>query len=286
MVEREKGSMRFYTLILGILAGAVGVAGLSIVIAFQSSAPLQVVFLDVGQGDATLISQGNIQILIDGGRDGKVLLAKLGRFMPFWDRHIEAVIVTHPDADHIGGVAAVLRRYRVDTYLSNGAEVDSAVFEDLQLALAASPSTHQAVIGTGSRLVFPQGGELSTLFPATGNARGSRQTNEESVVTRLVFGETSFLFLGDLPREEVVLPEAPETDILKVAHHGSKYSTSLEWLERTRPQTAVISVGKNSYGHPAQEVLERLHQSGVETLRTDHQGDIHYVCRESRCERQ
>ena len=91
---------------------------------------LRVVFLDVGQGDAILISQGKTQVLIDGGRDGKVLLGKLGQQMPFWDRRIESIVATHPDADHVGGLAAVVSRYRVATYLSNGAEGESEVFEE------------------------------------------------------------------------------------------------------------------------------------------------------------
>jgi competence protein ComEC len=93
----------------------------------------------------------------------------------------------------------------------------------------------------------------------------------------------SFLFTGDLPHEETVLPDITPTKVLKVAHHGSKYSTSDEWLSRVRPDDAIISVGKNRYGHPSDEILSRLRQRGVRILRTDQRGDIVYVCRETSC---
>ena len=88
---------------------------------------------------------------------------------------------------------------------------------------------------------------------------------------------------GDLPREETVLPGIPPTQVLKVAHHGSKYSTSETWLTKVRPKAAVISVGKNRYGHPSEEVLSRLQEKGIRILRTDEQGDIVYICREKTC---
>ncbi len=276
--------MRIRTLFVTVSLGLSFGAGLFLWVTWHTFEPLRVVFFDVGQGDATLISQGGVQVLIDGGRDGKVLLGKLGRFMPFWDRQIEVVITTHPDADHIGGVADALRRYRVAAYFSNGAESTSSVFQDLKQALANTEATKQAVMGTGSRIIFPQGGELVVLFPESGTARVRGETNESSIVARLSYGTSSFLFTGDLPNEEVVLPDIVQTSVLKVAHHGSKYSTSEDWLDRVQPEEVIISVGKNRYGHPAQETLARLQRRlGVRTYRTDQLGDIVYVCHGNSC---
>ena len=275
--------MRIRTWGILFLAGFSVVSGIFLVITEKSFSPLRVVFLNVGQGDAILISQGKTQVLIDGGRDGKVLLGRLGRQMPFWDRQIESVIATHSDADHVGGLAAVISRYHVSAYLSNGSEGESDVFRHLRETLEADRSVGQSVIGTQSRIVFPGGAELRVLFPENGAAKALSETNEGSIVIRLVFGDTSFLFTGDLPHEETVLPDITPTKVLKVAHHGSKYSTSDEWLSRVRPDDAIISVGKNRYGHPSDEILSRLRQRGVRILRTDQRGDIVYVCREMSC---
>lgn len=275
--------MRIRTWGILFLAGFSVVSGIFLVVTERAFSPLRVVFLNVGQGDAILVSQGKTQVLIDGGRDGKVLLGRLGRQMPFWDRQIESVIATHPDADHVGGLAAAISRYHVSTYLSNGSEGESDVFRNLRETLEADHSVGQSVIGTESKVIFPGGAELRVLFPENGAVKASSETNEGSIVARLVFGDTSFLFTGDLPHEETVLPDIIPTKVLKVAHHGSKYSTSDEWLSRVQPDDGVVSVGKNRYGHPSDEVLSRLRQRGVRILRTDQQGDIVYVCRETSC---
>lgn len=275
--------MRIRTLIILFLCGFSLVSGLFLLATERRFAPLRIVFLDIGQGDAILISEGSTQVLIDGGREGKALLGKLGKHMPFWDRQLELVIATHPDADHVGGLAAALERYRVAHYLSNGVEGQSDVFRDLKRALDASKETKQGLVGQGSQIVFPGGAELTILFPRTGSREAIQETNEGSVVARLVFGEASFLFTGDLPREETQLPDIPATQVLKVAHHGSKYSTSEAWLARVRPETAVLSVGKNRYGHPSEEVLARLQARGVRVFRTDREGDIISVCEKNAC---
>ncbi len=265
------------------LIGFSMLSGAFLLVTARTFSPLRVVFLDVGQGDAILVSQGKTQILIDGGRDGKILLGKLGKHLPFWDRRIESVIATHPDADHVGGLASAVRRYHVATYLSNGVEGDSDVFRDLKQTLDLSHVTKQSVVGTGSRILFPGGTELRVLFPQSGTAKTMSETNEGSIVVRLVFGDASFLLTGDLPHEEMVLPDIPSTKVLKVAHHGSKYSTSESWLARVHPETALVSVGKNRYGHPSEEVLARLQERGIRILRTDQQGDVVYVCQEATC---
>ncbi len=237
----------------------------------------RVVFLSVGQGDAILISQGMNQIVIDGGRDGRLLLSRIGRYLPFYDRTIETLIPTHPDADHIGGLSALLERYQVKTVLDTGARTDTKsaflFYHDLEREGSISLPAIR-----GSSVELPKGGTLNVLFPLAPEPVDVPETNEGSVVARFDFGETSFLFTGDLPEEERFIPDLEPVTILKAGHHGSRYSTSGALLDILRPKEAVISVGKNTYGHPHQEVLDRLVSHGVKILRTDTDGDIVYRC--------
>lgn len=245
----------------------------------------RVVFLSVGQGDAILISQGMNQIIIDGGRDGRLLLSRLGRHIPFYDRTIEALIPTHPDADHIGGLSALLERYQVKTMLDTGARTDTKsaflFYRDLEReGLETIPALR------GTTVTLRRGGTLSVVFPFAPEPADVPETNEGSVVSRFDYGETSFLFTGDLPDEERFIPDLAEVDVLKAGHHGSRYSTSDALLDQIRPKQAIISVGKNSYGHPHQAVLDRLGAHSVDIFRTDTDGDIVYICRENLCQRE
>lgn len=236
-----------------------------------------ITFLDVGEGDAILISQGSNQILIDGGRRGKDLLARVGRRMPFWDRTVEVVIATHPDADHIGGFAALLSAYDVQTFLYTGAESDTETFSLLKKVIAER-NVKTLKIFRGGSIKFPRGGELVIEYPLSPLPAEVKETNNGSIVSRFTYGETETLFTGDLPSEETALSDTQPADILKVAHHGSKYSTSAAFLDLLKPKEAVISVGKNSYGHPSPDVLERLKERGIVIKRTDTEGDVSYRC--------
>ncbi|MFZ3031673.1 MAG: MBL fold metallo-hydrolase [Candidatus Moraniibacteriota bacterium] len=240
----------------------------------------EIVFLNVGQGDAILISQGRYQVLIDGGRSSKELLGRLGRHVPFWDRKIEVVMATHPDADHIGGLPALLRTYRVDQVLTTGAESETETSRLFQEAAAKALGHQPTPVVRGAKITFPQGGELLVEYPRQPIAGivPDTDTNAGSIVARFTYGETSFLLTGDLPREETVLPDEAPVTVLKAAHHGSKYSTSEAFLRLVQPKEAVISVGKNSYGHPAPDVLDRLRALGSIIHRTDEEGDVSYSC--------
>lgn len=244
-----------------------------------------VTFLNIGQGDAILISQGSVQILVDGGRTSKELLARIGRHVPFWDRTIEFVIATHPDADHIGGLPALLDTYGVKHVLTSGAESETETSRQFREATIRATGGEATTVFRGTTISLPRGGTLSIEYPFTSLPKDSSNanTNEGSIVARFVYGETSFLLTGDLPHEETVLPDEPPVTILKAAHHGSKYSTSEAWLKLIQPKEAIISVGKNNYGHPAPEVLDRLKQVGVAVHRTDEEGDIVYQCEQSSC---
>lgn len=244
----------------------------------------KVVFLSVGQGDAILISQGMNQIVIDGGRDGRLLLSRLGRYVPFYDRTIEVLIPTHPDADHIGGLSALLERYQVKTVLDTGARTDTKsaflFYHDLEReGMVSVPAVR------GTSITLPRGGKLSVVYPSAPEPADVSETNEGSVVARFEYDETSFLFTGDLPDEEQFIPDLTPVNVLKAGHHGSQHSTSDALLDLVRPQTAIISVGKNTYGHPHPAVLERLLAHGVGIRRTDTEGDIVYRCREHVCQK-
>lgn len=275
----------FTALLLGVVF-----LGLWLQILATQDQETKVVFLAVGQGDATLIQSGRQQILIDGGRDGRTLLDVLGREIPFYDRTIEVVIATHPDADHIGGLATLFDRYRVAQFIETGA-LDTKDTIDSELVIQAKERAQLAtdVLGqSGVRIELAKGGTLTLLYPARAPLTAQTESNEGSIVARFDFGETSFLFTGDLPREETFLPTIQPIDVLKVAHHGSRYSTSDTWLQLTQPKEAIISVGKNSYGHPHGEVVERLTQRGISLYRTDERGSIVYQCLagEQRCIRE
>lgn len=243
----------------------------------------EIVFLNVGEGDAILISQGTNQILIDGGRNGKELLSRLGRHVPFWDRQIEAVIATHPDADHIGGFTSVFMSYHVGSVFTSGAESDTETSRLFHDAIEASFHAGPREIFRGVSFRFPDGGELIIEYPHGPLPKETKETNTGSIVARFTYGETSFLLTGDLPHEETVLSQEEPATVLKAAHHGSKYSTSEAFLDLVRPVEAVISVGKNMYGHPAVETIERLRKRDITIHRTDQEGDIVYICKENRC---
>ncbi|MCX6766241.1 MAG: ComEC/Rec2 family competence protein [Candidatus Moranbacteria bacterium] len=249
---------------------------------FVETRPLQVVFLDVGQGDSILIQKGTRQILIDGGPSGKTELAKLGKYLPYFDREIELVIATHPDRDHIGGLIDVAKNYKIGKVIATGAEKDTAVFKEWKdireydriETLVALRGDEVDFDGTKMRIIFPEG----PVDAAAGDA------NNQSIVARFDYGDNSFLFTGDIesPAEKEILAsgENIDVDFLKVAHHGSKYSSSNEFLDATSPTDAIISVGaNNSYGHPTKETLEKLSSRNINILRTDEKGDIIFECK-------
>lgn len=247
----------------------------------------KIVFLDVGQGDAILIEQGSFQVLIDSGRDGKQLLSELGRYVPFWDRQIEVIIPTHPDADHIGGFHDLFGAYQVQSVLWTGATSDTDFWRRFEADMKTDiPDNRRFIAVRGERLRFPYGGELTLEYPRRSlTVNPPAETNEGSIVSRFVYGETSFLLTGDLPSEERFLPEEPPVTVLKAGHHGSKYSTSNAFLGMVQPKEAVISVGENTYGHPSKEALDRLKIFGVKILRTDELGSIEYDCEGNICQR-
>lgn len=246
---------------------------------------LNIYFLNVGQGDSILVSQGSNQLLIDGGKDGKLLLQKLGKYIPFWDRKIEIVVSTHPDQDHIGGLVDVFKAYNIGTVIKTNAKSDSQVFKKLEEEIAAENA--QAVEAKKDvSIKFANGAIADILFPINSILEAvDDASNDNSVVIKLTYGENSFLLTGDLPDaqetnliRDALAKNSLNSQILKVSHHGSKYASSDEFLAAVKPLDAIISVGKNSYGHPNQETLDRLIKKGIKIFRTDEIGDIIYKC--------
>lgn len=253
---------------------------------------LQVAFLDVGQGDAILISQGEKQILIDGGPSGTKLLEKLGEYVPFWDRKIDVVIATHPDADHISGIVEVLKNYAVDQVIESGAKSESQVFGAMEKIISEKKVEKQTA-RRGMKIRLSSEVELEVLSPTDALINGLKKddTNSASIVAKLTSGENSFLLTGDLPVEMenqlIAFGASLEAKVLKVSHHGSKSATGVQLLEAVNPKEAVISVGKgNRYGHPNAEVSERLESRKIRIFRTDGLGDVVYACEniKNKCE--
>lgn len=264
-----------------ILIGIVLVVGLIWAAIFSlPDNQLHLVFCDVGQGDAILIYQGSTQILVDGGPNQSVLNC-LSSHLPFWDREIEMVIATHPEADHISGLIDVIERYNVRQFVVTSLGKDTAVYQEFQAV----------VLEEQSDVYFPKSGDkinlgslkLTILWPQSqekvlGAMTPEREVNDTSVVLQLSYGNFCAFLSGDISSKvESRFDKVGPCQVLKVAHHGSKFSTSEEFLSAVQPELAVISVGKNSFGHPTNEVLKRLSNLETEILRTDKVGEVEVV---------
>jgi competence protein ComEC len=258
---------------------AIGLILAGIICNFQSQ-KLKIIFFNVGQGDAILIEKGLNQILIDGGPSGKVELEKLGKYMPFWDRKIELIIATHPDKDHILGLAEVMENYKIGAVIDNGLGNDSATFQKYLDVI--DQKNIQRLKGERKMQIKFGEAKIEIFYPEKNMENNFADTNAGSIVARLIFGKNSFLFTGDFPTQKEFALISSSLDlnsrVLKVAHHGSKNSTSSEFLNKVNPIDAIIPVGKNSYGHPTEEVLQKLKAKNVNIFRTDEKGDIKYIC--------
>lgn len=245
----------------------------------RNSGKLEVTFFDVGQGDSILIETPyQQQILIDGGPDNSVL-SRLGRRLPFYDRSLDLVILTHADADHLTGLVEVLKRYQVEKVITSGVEAHSATYDQWLLAIKEQ-KIEMEIITEAKRYFFADDCWLDILYPDQDfGGQQVKELNSTSIVSQLDCEGQKFFFPGDLPseQEEYLVKKGInlQAEVLKVAHHGSKNSSPELFLEAVSPKFAVIQVGqKNKFGHPHQIVLWRLQQIGAEILRTDQQGTI------------
>lgn len=262
------------------LAYGGGVVATLLVVGWGMTQPdgrLHVTFFDVGQGDAIFIqSPGGRQILVDGGQYPSILNDQLGRQMPFWDREIDVVIATHPDADHVNGLEGVFGRYRVGLLVTDGSELGESPIYDavLMAAQAQGTPTHRAL--AGEVVDLGDGARLELLHP---DAVPMADRNENSVSLRLVYGDFSLLLTGDVEEngEKLMLANGrvPRSLVFKAGHHGSRTSSTLSLLQAVQPQIIVVSAGAdNHFGHPHVEVLERAQAVGAIVLRTDELGPI------------
>ena len=240
---------------------------------------LHVAFLDVGQGDAILVTtpQG-MQVLVDGGPSPTQLSWALGRQMPFWDRSLDLIVLTHPDDDHMTGLVAIFDRYHVDRALVGWQAVHAE--ETLRWQQAAeSEGVGITLAERGMRIDLDSGVRLQVLHPSKQLLANSASANNDSVVLRLIYGEAAFLLTGDLEAsgERALLASGQPlaAPVLKVSHHGSSGATTPEFVLAVRPQLAIIQVGANNrFGHPDPEVVRRLTDAGAQVLRTDQLGTI------------
>lgn len=242
---------------------------------------LEAHFFYIGEGDAILIeTPGQNQILIDGGPNN-LILDKLSKELPFFDRTIELVILTHPEKDHLDGLLEVLKNYKVENIIWTGVLRDTTEFKEWQNLIEKEGA--RILYGKGGLKVTENNLFLTFLYPLeslVGNL--VKDSNDTSLVLKLELDEIGFLFTGDITKlteDQLTLnyedPKILKSDVLKVAHHGSKTSSSERFLEKILPTVAVISAGKNNqFGHPHSEVLEKIKKYGAQILRTDLQGDI------------
>jgi len=238
---------------------------------------LTVAFLDVGQGDAIFIeSPTGKQILLDGGPDGSIL-SGIGALLPFYDRSIDMLIVSNPDKDHFAGFIDVLKNYQVGNIMEPGTIPNTEIYKIFKEFVREEGAT-SVLARRGMNIDLGGGAYLQILFPDRDVSGLS--TNDGSIIAKLTYGDTSILLAGDTTQNiEKYLVDLDgsnlDVDVLKLAHHGSKTSSSEPLLAVTTPDYAIISAGlHNKYGHPHKEVIERLAKYNIPTLGTYEDGTI------------
>lgn len=246
---------------------------------------LHLIICDVGQGDAIFIqTPTQAQILIDGGPDKKVLEC-LSRHMPFWDRSLDAVILTHPHADHITGLVDVIERYKVNAFYTEKVDADTQIYK-LFMSKLAEKGLSAKDLQTSKNFSDKSGVRLITLWPSAETIQQTDQTNANldlnglSVISLIKYANFSALLTGDagVVVEDQIADLAGDIDVLKVPHHGSKTGMNDYFLSSTRPELAVISVNSNNrYGHPAPFTIELLKKHKIKTLRTDFNGEVEII---------
>ena len=235
----------------------------------QTAGTLSIHFIDVGQGDSILIDLGETEVLIDGGKKNTGADEYI---RPYIDGPIEAVIATHYDSDHIGGLLSIFSNYSVNAFWYNGQTTDSDAFVDMMNKITELNITIHVVV-QGDTI---QVGTLNFMVLNPQLPLGS-EPNHNSVVLDLIYGKTDFLFMGDADKQAETDMQSllHDIDILKVGHHGSDTSSSMEFLNIVKPEIAIIMVGQvNSYNHPSQVTIDALMAIGAKIYRTSTCGTI------------
>ena len=260
-----------------------------LVLSDKNNRTLEIISFDIGQGDAILIkTPENQTMLIDGGPNNKVL-QKLGQYLPALTKRIDIVLLTHPHADHVTGLVEVLKRYDIGTVILSGADLKTDVYSEF-LKVITEKNIPVVIAEAGEAIHFSDNLEFDILSPeraknlvfnkkSEGFSSGGNDVNDTSVVGKLMFKNFSILLTGDatskIENRLLIYGDNLKSDILKVGHHGSKYSSSLLFLKFVSPKAAMIEVGaKNRYGHPSPAALSRLQMVNASIFRTDLNGDI------------
>ena len=278
-------------IIIVLLILLVLVLGLFFYIKFYSTNKFQIIFLNVGQGDSTLIKFRNGEkMLVDCGPDRKIL-SKLGQYLPFYDRTIDILLITHPDLDHYGGCVDVLKRYQIKKIITNGEVKNSDPFFQVWQKMVVQEGVGNLIVSRPEELII-----ASTTFKflspdsSLSLEEKLKEGNNGSIVFQLQdLTVGKILFTGDmeLALENALLTKyCPDfasstlscptfqSNYLKVGHHGSDSSSGDEFLQAVNPSVSIISVGKNTFGHPSFRVLRHLERIGTTIWRTDEKNDI------------
>ncbi len=269
-----------------ILTAAVIFVGLGLVLVMESgkSSELTINFCDVGQGDGFFVATSRGEVIVIDGGPGTKITQCMSRYMPFWDRKVELMVVTHPQQDHMEGEIDIFKKYKVEKVLWTGAANEPTQFYSVW---------KKGLEKSGAAVTFARRGDLAdagevsfeVLWPTAeemqifADNRGE-DINNTSIVARMVVKSSGACayFTGDVPFEILDKVLDKKCQILKVAHHGSKTGTDKLTISEASPEVALISVGKNNrYGHPYPAVVEMFDRAGVKVLRTDQLGDIRFV---------
>ena len=241
----------------------------------SDSSFLELYFLNIGQGDSELIRfPGGVDLLIDGGPPNGKVLEELSRILPAGDTYLDLVMMSHPQLDHFGGLIDVLKKYDVGLFLGSGRAGETAAYDDLVRVLEERNVNYLAL--QEGDVILRGDDAISILSPNKRNL-ASKELNDTSVVAMLAEEDFRALYTGDIGfkiEDELARSYDLRADVLKVPHHGSKYSSGTKFLEAIQPQIAVAEVGKNTYGHPTREALGRLEDAGAAVFRTDHDGTV------------
>ena len=260
---------------------SVCLVSLLVLLSFASPKKLRVSFLDIGQGDAILIqTPSGKQMLVDGGPTQKVL-EEVSKHVSYFDRDIDVVVATHPDADHVTGLIPILEKFKVDTIILSPSTGHTGIYDDVKKHV----QEEGAVVHIGARgdeIDFGDGVIAKILYPSKNYTEKKDDTNDASVSMVIVYKDESVLLTGDLPStEEGELMRAglqKNITVYKAGHHGSKYSSGEQLLSYIKPEYVVVSAGKNNkYGHPNSETLDRLKIYSQEILSTIDKGTITFL---------
>jgi competence protein ComEC len=239
---------------------------------------LELFFFDVGQGDSEMIAMpGNVKLLIDGGPNNGKAASSLGQVLSWGDRYIDAVVMSHMELDHFGGLLDVIKRYDIGVFIYNGRVAETESAKELMALLKARNVPIVAVEG-GDKITH-ENNKLEIVSGQKGNTTKTN-ANESALVVKFTGGGATALFTGDVGKKTEAWLEHNKmirADIIKIAHHGSKFSSTQDFLAAVHPKIAVIEVGKNSYGHPTKEVLDRIKNVNAQLFRTDMNGMVQLV---------